>query len=163
MERVLRIADGIVQRQIDARLRVVGERLIAEDREPLVDQVRHIEWIPGTHDPDELCRHYEWADALLLPSHWEGLPLSIVEAQLFGVVPVVADAGAVAEAVEHGRTGFLLPQRDVVREALRVLGALAKEPSKLASMSQGAHAAAMTRSWESSVSPLLSWLGRRLQ
>ena len=163
MERVLGIAEGIAQRESDVRLRVVGERLIAEDREPTVTRVSHIEWAPGTHDPDELCRHYEWADVLLLPSHWEGLPLSVIEAQLFGAVPLVADVGAVSEAVEHGRTGFLLDHKDVVRQALGLLDALSKDRSALLNISQCAHATAMTRSWDASVAPLVEWLERKLR
>lgn len=51
-------------------------------------------------------------DVFVLPSRYEGLPLSIVEAMLAGL-PVVATAvGSVAEAVEDGVTGFVVPPGD---------------------------------------------------
>ena len=51
-------------------------------------------------------------DVFVLPSLWEGLPLSMVLAMGAGV-PVVATAVAgVPEVVEAGRTGLLVPPGD---------------------------------------------------
>jgi glycosyltransferase involved in cell wall biosynthesis len=52
------------------------------------------------------------ADFLLLPSTHEGLPLSILEAQASRVPVLAAPSGGVAEVVEHGTTGFLIPAQD---------------------------------------------------
>jgi len=52
------------------------------------------------------------ADLFLLPSLWEGLPLSVLEAMAAGR-PVVATAiGGTDEAVTDGVTGLLVPPRD---------------------------------------------------
>lgn len=63
------------------------------------------------------------ADAVLLPSRWEGLPLVLLEA-MARARPVVATAvGGVAEAIENGVTGTLVPPGDVpaLAEALEQL------------------------------------------
>jgi glycosyltransferase involved in cell wall biosynthesis len=53
------------------------------------------------------------ADGVLLPSRWEGLPLVLLEAMARGR-PIVATAvGGVAEALEDGVTGTLVPPNDV--------------------------------------------------
>lgn len=50
------------------------------------------------------------SQAFLLISNWEGFPLSILEAMRAGL-PVIASAvGGVDEAVQDGRTGFLVPR-----------------------------------------------------
>lgn len=52
------------------------------------------------------------ARAMLLPSHFEGLSLSILEAMSLGCIPVVSRASSAAELIEDGRTGFLFDVAD---------------------------------------------------
>ncbi|MFN2588993.1 MAG: glycosyltransferase family 4 protein [Actinomycetota bacterium] len=52
------------------------------------------------------------ADAFVLPSWGEGLPNALVEAMAMGLPVVVSDAGAMAEVVEDGVNGFVVPARD---------------------------------------------------
>jgi glycosyltransferase involved in cell wall biosynthesis len=52
------------------------------------------------------------ADALVLPSRTEGWPLTVVEAMLAGLPVVATPVGSVAEAVQDGRTGLLVPKDD---------------------------------------------------
>jgi glycosyltransferase involved in cell wall biosynthesis len=47
------------------------------------------------------------ADVFCLPSQFEGLPMSIIEAMLVGLPVVASDIKGVRELVEHRRTGFL--------------------------------------------------------
>lgn len=52
------------------------------------------------------------ADIYALVSHWEGFPRSILEAMRAGLPVVASDVGGVAEAVQPGKTGFLVPADD---------------------------------------------------
>jgi glycosyltransferase involved in cell wall biosynthesis len=55
---------------------------------------------------------YRHADLLCLPSWWEAMPLSILEAMSAGLPVVAADVGDVSRAVEDGVNGLLVPPRD---------------------------------------------------
>ena len=57
----------------------------------------------------ELDALYAWADVVVLPSRFEGVPLTILEAQRFGCVVVATDVGAVSEIIQNHVDGFLLP------------------------------------------------------
>jgi glycosyltransferase involved in cell wall biosynthesis len=48
------------------------------------------------------------ADILLMPSKYEGLPLSLLEAMAVGCIPIVSDRGSMPSVVEDGRNGFLV-------------------------------------------------------
>ena len=58
---------------------------------------------------DDVCDLLSSCDLFVLPSLFEGLPLSVLEAMAAGK-PVVATAiGGTDEAVVHGETGLLVP------------------------------------------------------
>jgi len=48
----------------------------------------------------------------ILPSLYEGLPMSLIECMSFGLVPVVTDVGSIREYVKDGENGMLLNVRD---------------------------------------------------
>jgi glycosyltransferase involved in cell wall biosynthesis len=63
------------------------------------------------------------ADLALCTSDSEGMPLSLIEAQMSGVPVVSTDVGSVSEIVEDGVTGKLAPKdsrklADAVREVV---------------------------------------------
>jgi glycosyltransferase involved in cell wall biosynthesis len=69
--------------------------------------------------PDILAR----AGIFVLATLWEGLPLAVIEAMMSGVPVVASNVGGVAEAVQHGATGLLVPPGDAgaLSDALRAL------------------------------------------
>jgi glycosyltransferase involved in cell wall biosynthesis len=52
------------------------------------------------------------AQVFALATHWEGLPLSVLEAMRSGLPVVATDVGGVKEAVVEGETGFLVGRGD---------------------------------------------------
>jgi glycosyltransferase involved in cell wall biosynthesis len=83
-------------------------------------------------------------DVFVLPSLWEGLPLSLVLAMGAGL-PVVATAVAgVPEVVEDGRTGLLVPPRDPVALG-RALARLIADAALRARIGEDARASVLPR------------------
>lgn len=77
------------------------------------------------------------ADLLVLPSRYEGLAKSIIEAMAMARPVVAADVRGCRELVEDGVTGFLVPFGDVDALEDRVLRLLGDAPLRAA---MGAHA-----------------------
>jgi|SRR5579863_761472 glycosyltransferase involved in cell wall biosynthesis len=73
------------------------------------------------------------ADLFVLASHWEGLPLSIIEAMRAGLPVVATDVGGVSEVVIDGVTGYVTPASDAGTLRQRVAELLAS-PDRLAIM-----------------------------
>lgn len=51
-------------------------------------------------------------DVFVLPSLFEGLPMSLLETMGYGVAPVVTPVGAIPSVVEDGRNGILVKVKD---------------------------------------------------
>lgn len=52
------------------------------------------------------------SDIFVLPSNWEGLPLTIIEAMMAGLPIAATRVGGVPELVEDGVTGYLVPPQN---------------------------------------------------
>jgi glycosyltransferase involved in cell wall biosynthesis len=61
----------------------------------------------------DISRLLRRAAIFALPTHWEGFPLSILEAMRAGLPVVASDVNGIPEAVIHGSNGFLVARGDV--------------------------------------------------
>jgi len=97
---------------------------------PLEDEVRQMAAARGFNGRVDFLGARDDVDSILarshifvLPSNWEGFPLTILEAMRAGLPVVASDVGGVREAVVDGVTGYLIPRDDVkaLTERLRRL------------------------------------------
>lgn len=109
--------------ELPGRVAVVGDGELApavRDEIAARGALDAVRWFPygGSTAP-----YIAAADLLVVPSSWESLPITPLEAMACGV-PVLATAvGGMPEAVEEGRTGWLVPagDEDALAAALRDL------------------------------------------
>ncbi len=84
------------------------------------------------------------ADIFALPSHFEGLPMSVIEAMLCGLPVVATTIRGPREQVANGATGLLVPPGDVPRLAA-ALGRLAGDMPMRRRMGEAGRARALIR------------------
>jgi glycosyltransferase involved in cell wall biosynthesis len=94
-----------------------------EAAEPVLDAANGRARLLGTVPPEQMPEIYAAADVFCLPSWWEAMPMSVLEAMAAGLPVVATDVGDVARLVDHGRTGFVVPPRspDELAATLREL------------------------------------------
>ncbi len=115
----------VAQGNKEIQLRVVGEgslRPWASHRAEKLDLADRITFLGGINK-DALLREYSTAHALVLPSRGEGRPVVIYEAMACELPVIASNVGGVAEQVEHGVTGLLIPAGNstALAEAIRCL------------------------------------------
>ena len=140
--------------------RLIGASVMGDAGQQELEQLS-IEIEPPKLTAEGLTECYAWADVVLIVSRWEGLPLTILEAMRLGVVVCTTAVGAVAEAITHNETGFLLPAKGtgaIAREAVQILQTLCDDHALLLRVSTAAAAAAKGWTWESSARDLLARL-----
>jgi glycosyltransferase involved in cell wall biosynthesis len=86
------------------------------DQLGLGDRVRFL----GRRSADEIASLLTAADVLALPSLYEGLSHTVLEAMAHGVPSVASDRGGNPEVIEDGKSGILIPagSPDALRRAL---------------------------------------------
>ncbi len=85
------------------------------------------------------------SEVFVLPSGFEGLPVSLLEAMSTGCVPIVtAIRSGVPEVIRHGENGFLVPVGGI-REFGDCISTLANDNSLLDRMRQNAHSTVRNR------------------
>lgn len=69
----------------------------------------------GRLNDRDLLAVYLSSDIFVLPSHWEGYGIVLLEAMSHGLAVIASDAGAIPEVVHDGDTGVLFPVGDIER------------------------------------------------
>ncbi len=112
---------------------VVGERLASDHGEDLEPQFERAAAVLGPRlvrlgYRTDVARLLSAADVFCLPSHFEGLPMSVIEAMLAGLPVVATDIRGPREQVVEGQTGLLVPPGTVAPLAA-ALTRLAADPA----------------------------------
>ena len=97
-----------------ATLWVVGERLSSDHGDAMAAEFSAAQAALGPRlrllgYREDVAALLAAADIFCLPSHFEGLPMSIIEAMLAGLPVVTTDIRGPREQVVEGVTGFLVP------------------------------------------------------
>lgn len=113
----------VLEKFPEAKLSVIGSGELFGSLKALSpsEQIEFTGWVKQ----DELFSRLSTADLVCLPSETEGLPSAILEAMSMGLPVLATNVGGVAEIVENGVTGILVPPRneDAFTQALLKLAA----------------------------------------
>lgn len=123
---VLLRALQLVQREASCSLTLVGEGV---ERVPLQTLAQEL----GLHQVEfvgfqqKVTGYLAGADALVMPSRREGLPLTLIEALCAGLPVIGSRVGAIPEFVKSGENGLLCPPDDVAALAQQLTHFLASK------------------------------------
>lgn len=139
----------------DASLWVVGERLTSDHGDAMAAEFAEAQAALGPRlrmlgYRDDVPALLAAADIFCLPSHFEGLPMSIIEAMLTGLPVVATDIRGPREQVVQGETGFLVPPA-AVAPLTGALARLAGDPALRARFGEAGRARARQRFDEAKV------------
>lgn len=87
-----------------------------------------LENVAFTGHCDNVIDYYKRSSIFIMTSIWEGLPMTLLEAQQNGVVPVVFDNfSAVHDVIESDKNGFIIPNNNAKEFAGKVLRLMSDE------------------------------------
>jgi glycosyltransferase involved in cell wall biosynthesis len=101
----------------------------------------------GRADGEDLLHLYREADAFVLPSEREGMPLVLLEAMAMGLPTVATKVTGSRDVVRHGETGHLTKPDDA-QSLRKALVDLKSHPKQYKSFSQYSRTLANDYSWD---------------
>jgi glycosyltransferase involved in cell wall biosynthesis len=119
-------------------LTLVGDGPLREQLEDAASRldIRGAVRFAGALAADDVLAEIERSRALVLASFAEGLPIVAMEALALGRPVIATDVGALAELVEPGRTGWLVPPAAVEPLADAIRAAASAPVSELERMGE---------------------------
>jgi glycosyltransferase involved in cell wall biosynthesis len=120
----------------------VGEQEADELRRRIADSGLPVRLL-GSLAPAEVATALRSAQLFVLPSHWEGQPIAILEAMASGLPVVVTTVGANPDVVRDGVDGRVVPSHDPAALA-DALEQLVRDPALRARMGASARERART-------------------
>ena len=130
-----------VAQQLPARLLMIGDGPDRETAERMADELGvgdRVYFLGSDNDVEQLL---PLLDLFLLPSEQESFGLAALEAMACGVPVIASNVGGLPELVEEGRSGYLLPLRDVEAMSARAIEVLSNRDLH-STLKQGARARA---------------------
>ncbi|HEX2212005.1 MAG TPA: glycosyltransferase family 4 protein [Mycobacterium sp.] len=140
----------------DGEVAEVRELVAARGLDKVIDVVG---WVDAS-GRDKLLRR---ASIFALPSYDEGLPMAVLEAMAYGVVPITTPVGGIPEAVTDGVDGVLVPPGDpaLLAEALQRLVEGDQLRARLAAAARQRAAAFDISGWRTALADLWFSLAAR--
>ncbi len=99
----------------------------AEEVEAAALEVGEVVNLVGSMTAGEVKQTLADSQAFVLPSHFEGQPISILEAMASGLPVIVTDVGSNAEVVRNKVDGFVVPPNDIEQMA-KAIETLVQDP-----------------------------------
>lgn len=138
--------------------RVIGSTVVGGFDETIERVRAQVRIEPPRRDSAGLYEALSWADVIVLPSRFEGVPLTMLEAMSIGCVVIATAVGGVAEFLPDS-VGFAVPpDGDVASAFVDILTRLSADRARLVQLSEAASAYGTQFTWERSLEPLVAFL-----
>ena len=150
-----RAFDSLVERGLDLELQVIGAGVAPDDvRRTFSARSASRVSVLGGGDDARMAAALAAADLFVLPSLFEGTPLTLIEAMWSGLPIVTTRTAGMQDVVQHDETGLLVPPADPAA-LTEAVARLAGDQSLRRTLGTAAHRVASTRyTWENTAATL---------
>lgn len=132
VDTLIRAMMNVLKSFPDATLTIVGEGLIFEQLQNLVDVngLSNSIFFTGRVNDEDLGKLYERSSVFVLPSQtyqglvMEGLGVVLLEAMARGVPVIGSNIGGIPDIITHGENGFLVPEQNPAMLAEKIVALL---------------------------------------
>jgi glycosyltransferase involved in cell wall biosynthesis len=133
----LEIAQALHAQHPDTRFIIVGDGPLREEVHAKAKALETTDYVFFAGLQTETRPYFAAMDVFMMSSEFEGLPIALLEAMSMNCVPACTAAGGIAEVIEDGKNGILVPVQQPMQLVNRLLDYL-QQPGSLTPMKQAA-------------------------
>ncbi len=136
LEDILYAMKGLKKKNIPFRYKLCGNGPLTENyTEKCRNELGDCFEFGGVVRGDKKWQALNESDVFLLPSLYEGLPMSLLEAMAVGCLCITTAVGSIPEVVHHRENGLIVPKQDP--EALQsLMEIICNNPSEFSEMAE---------------------------
>lgn len=140
----------------DLQLHLVGDGPLRASLEAETKrlQLEHRVTFHGRQPYEKMVTWMRSADAIVLSSLSEGLPSVLLESMACGIPMIATDVGGIAEILQNGKTGSLVPPQDVTKLAKVIEQWFTTDESLRKQYGEAAYQASYQYTWESNATQM---------
>lgn len=139
MEYLLKACASLKKDNISFKLMLAGKEDIQDEFIPRFKDILSRDFIyAGVVSGKKKEEFINKLDLFILPSFFEGLPMSLLESMAQGVVPITTNVGSISDVVEDKKNGIFIEVKDSI-SIYNAIYKLARDREKIADLSQEAY------------------------
>ena len=136
---LIRAVHIIMNEGINVRLKILGGGPLLETHEKLSKSLGLTKNIDFLGFVDNKKKYYDWCDFIVMPSLWEGLPYSILEAMQNNQIVITTPCNGMTELILDQITGFVTEDSSADSIAKKVLEIVSSSKLDYAKLSSNAY------------------------
>ncbi len=164
IDRLLRAASSLRQQERETEFLVAGTGELLASHRALAERLDLTKAVRFCEEVDDMQRLYHALDVFVLPSLWEGMPYTVLEAQSCGVPVVASRTCGSASIIEDEVSGLLVEIGDE-RQLMQAMLRLLREPQLAERLGAWGRANVeryfTLEQWSRSLTRLYRWLHAR--
>lgn len=148
----------LVKTEAEIHLYIVGDGKLKSSLQAEAKSLglaQSVSWM-GRKPYEEIPSWIQSADLLVLSSLSEGLPSILLESMACGKPMIATDVGGIAEILQDGRTGRLVPAQDAQALSRALVDMLVDHPEQLQQMGHAAYQASQELTWEQNAHKMIA-------
>jgi len=127
---LIKAAKIVVEKYKNVKFYIIGEGELKEEILKMIKEEKLENFFILTGYVEDVYSYLKIFDVFVLPSLWEGCPVSLLESMGYGIASITTDVGDVPYIIENGKDGFIVEKNDYLKLSEKIIYLIENEEER---------------------------------
>jgi len=127
---LIKTAKIVIEKFKNVKFYIIGEGELKGEILKRIKEEKVEEFFILTGYVEDVSQYLKIFDIFVLPSLWEGCPVSLLESMSYGIASIATDVGDVSYIIENGKSGFIVEKNDYIKMAEKIIYLIENEEER---------------------------------